>query len=72
LEANILFSNREAKAAGPAIWMDLEVRKKRILLNFSDFGLEVSMAWIPSTCWVTSINLPVECFNAVYKVANTN
>ena len=42
MEANILFSNREAKAAGPAIWMDLEVRKKRILLNFNDFGLEAS------------------------------
>ena len=73
LEANILFSSREAKAANPAIWMDLEPTKKGILLNFSDFRPEASqvdcvdksMAWILSTCWATSINLPVECFHAL-------
>ena len=36
------FSSREAKTAGPAIWMDLEPTKKGILLNFSDFRPEAS------------------------------
>jgi hypothetical protein len=38
------FSSREAKTAGPAIWMDLEPTKNGILLNFSDSRSEANQA----------------------------
>jgi hypothetical protein len=40
----MLFSNREAKTAGPAIWMDLEPTKNGILPKSSDSSSEANQA----------------------------
>ena len=64
LEANILFSNREAKAVGPAIWMDLEPTKKGILLNFSDSIPEASQVDCVGKAWCRSC-LPARLLQSI-------
>jgi hypothetical protein len=44
LEVSVPFSNREAKTAGPAIWMDLEPTKNGILPKSSDSSSEANQA----------------------------
>lgn len=60
----MLFSNREAKAVGPVIWMDLEPTKKGTLLNFSDSIPESSQVDCVDKAWCRSC-LPARLLQSI-------